>query len=105
DKDAPNGEVVLYDPKAGKWSEVLPEKAEPLQDAGTAGGKLFATYLKDVATKAYVYSLDGKLEKGVELPGPGTAGGFGGNSDDKFVFFTFLFMRHPHTPFPHRIYA
>jgi prolyl oligopeptidase len=103
DKDAPNGKVVLYDPKAGKWSDVLPEKADPLQGAGTAGGKLFATYSKDVVTRAYVYSLDGKLENEVELPGPGTAGGFGGNSDDKFVFYAFTSMNYPPTTFRYDI--
>ena len=30
---------------------MLPERPEPLQGAGTAGGKLFATYLKDVTTR------------------------------------------------------
>ena len=34
---------------------MLPEKPEPLQRASTAGGKLFASYLKDVTTRAYVY--------------------------------------------------
>jgi hypothetical protein len=29
----------------------------------TGGGKLFATYLKDVTNRAYVYSVDGKIEK------------------------------------------
>ena len=40
----------------------------------TAGGKLFATYLKDVTTRAYVYALDGKLENEIALPGPGIGG-------------------------------
>lgn len=97
DKGAPNGKVVLYDPKTGTSSDLLPEKAEPLQSVGSAGGKLFATYLKDVTTKAYVYSLNGKLENEVNLPGPGTAGGFGGNTDDKFVFYSFTSMNYPPT--------
>src|SRR5262245_6344035 len=105
DKDAPNGKVVLYDPKTGKWSDALPEKAEPLQGVGTAGGKLFATYLKDVATRPYVYSLDGKPENEIELPGPGTADGFGGNSDDKFVFYSFTSMNYPPTIFRYDIAA
>src|SRR5215213_4259716 len=74
---APNGRVFLFDPKnpAEKdWKDVLPEKAEPLQGANTGGGKLFATYLKDVTTRSYVYSLDGKPENEVQLPGPGVAG-------------------------------
>ena len=72
--NAPNGRVVLVDPQQpaeANWKTILPEKPEPLQGVSTAGGKLFATYLKDVTTRAYVYSLDGTLENEVELPGPG----------------------------------
>lgn len=92
DHNAPNGKVVLLDPKNPEeknWKEILPEKPEPLQGVGAAGNKLFATYLKDVTTRAYVYSLEGKLENEVALPGLGSAGGFGGERDDKFVFYTF----------------
>ncbi|MBK6798725.1 MAG: S9 family peptidase [Acidobacteria bacterium] len=103
-KNAPNGKVVLFDPKnPNNWQEVLPEKGEPLQNAGTAGGKLFATYLKDVTTKAYVYSLTGKLENEVVMPGPGTAGGFGGNNDDKFVFYSFTSLNYPPTIYKYTI--
>ena len=102
-KNAPNGKVMLYDPATKAWSDVLPEKAEPLQNAGRAGGKLFATYLKDVTTKTYVYSLAGKLENEVTLPGPGTAGGFGGNNDDKFVFYSFTTLNYPPTIFRYDI--
>lgn len=99
DKSAPNGRVILLDPKTPEtgWKDVLPEKPEPLQNVGTAGGKLFATYLKDVTTRAYVYSLDGKLENEIKLPGLGSAGGFGGNKDDKFVFYTFTSFNSPPT--------
>ncbi len=89
---APNGKVVLFDPTktgAARWTDVLPERAEPLQGVGTAGGKLFATYLKDVTTRAYVYSVDGKLENEIALPGLGIAGGLDGRKDDAFVFYTF----------------
>jgi prolyl oligopeptidase len=96
--NAPNGKVVLVDPKnvdEKSWKEVLPEKPEPLQGAGTAGGKLFATYLKDVATRAYVYDMNGKLENEIVLPGLGAAGGFGGNRDDKSIFYTFNSFTYP----------
>lgn len=103
DHNAPNGKVVLFDPKNNTWKDVLPEKAEPLQSAGTAGGKLFVTYMKDVTTRAYVYDLNGKLENEVQLPGIGTAGGFGGNSDDKFVFYSFTSLNFPPTIFRYDI--
>jgi prolyl oligopeptidase len=96
--NAPNGRVVLIDPKSAdekSWKEVIPEKPEPLEGASTAGGKLFATYLKDVATHAYVYDMSGKLENEIVMPGLGAAGGFGGNHDDKFIFYTFNSFTYP----------
>jgi prolyl oligopeptidase len=93
--DAPNGKVVLYDPATKTWKDVIPEKPEALQSSGTAGGKMFVTYLKDVTTRAYVYSLDGKLENEIRFPGLGTAGGFGGRDDDKFVFYSFNSFNQP----------
>ena len=102
---APNGKVVLYDPSKpdAPWSDLIREKPEAMESATTAGGKLFVTYLKDVTTRAYVYSLDGKLENEIQLPGPGTAGGFGGNHDDKFVFYTFTSLDYPPTIFRYDI--
>jgi len=101
--EAPNGKVVLYDPSTQSWKDVLPEQPEPLENAGTAGGKLFATYLKDVTTRAYVYSLDGKLENEITLPGLGSAGGFGGRNDDKFVFYSFTSFNAPPTIYKYDI--
>ena len=99
-RNAPNGRVVLVDPRRpgeANWKTILPERPEPLESVGTAGGKLFATYLKDVTTKAYVYSLDGTLENEIELPGSGIAGGFGGRRSDTFVFYTFNSLNVPPT--------
>ena len=100
---APNSKVVLYNPANGSWKDVIPENSEPLQTSGTAGGKIFVTYLKDVTTRAYVYSLDGKLENEIALPGVGTAGGFGGRNDDKFVFYSFTSFNYPPTIFKYGI--
>ncbi len=89
---APNGRVVLIDPKQpgeSHWTTVLAERPEPLQSAQTAGGRLFATYLKDVATSAAVYDLDGSQPRDIPLPGPGVAGGFDGEPGDRVVFYTF----------------
>ena len=69
---APNWRVVLIDPAniaEANWKTILAERPEPIDSVTTAGGKLFATYLKDVATRAYVYSLDGTLENEIALPG------------------------------------
>ena len=97
---APNWRVVLVDPahpEEGNWTDVLPERPQPLQGAVTAGGKLFAAYLADVTTRVYVHGLDGTLENEVVLPGPGSAAGFAGSHDDTFVFYTFNSLSVPPT--------
>lgn len=98
DKGAPNGKVIRIDPASPAepgWKTVLPEKPEPIENVSTAGGRLFATYMKDVTSRAYVFNLEGALENEVEMPGLGSATGFGGNIDDSFVFYTYTSFTHP----------
>jgi prolyl oligopeptidase len=53
--------------------------------------------MKDVTTRAYVYSLTGTRENEITFPGPGTATGFGGKADDKVVFYSFASFNYPPT--------
>ncbi len=99
-RNAPNEKVVLIDsknPDEKNWKTILPEKPEPLQSVSVAGGKIFARYLKDVTSRVYVYSLDGTFENEVQLPTLGSASGFGGERDEKFVFYTFTSFIFPPT--------
>jgi prolyl oligopeptidase len=107
-RGAPNWRVVSIDPAnaaEANWQTVLAERAEPIEGASTAGGKLFVTYLKDVTTRAYVHGLDGKLENEIVLPGPGSAGGFYGPRDATFVFYTFNSLNVPPTIYRYDIAA
>ena len=101
--DAPNSKVVRYVPESKTWHPFLPEKPEPLQGAGTAGGQFFAIYSKDVTSRVYVYDLEGRLQNEVQLPGLGSVGGFGGESEDKFVFYTYTSFNYPPTIFRYDI--
>ena len=97
---APNWRVVLIDPKnpaEANWRLVLAERPETLERATVAGGKLFASYLKDVTSRVYVHALDGKLENEIALAGPGSASGFAGPKDAAFVFYTFNSLSEPPT--------
>lgn len=107
-KNAPNNKVILCDPKAPDEKDsklILPEKKEPLDDVWTSGGKLFASYLKDVTTRVYVHSLDGKLENEVKLPGLGSVSGFRGEKGDKIVFYTFTSFNYAPTIYKYEIAA
>ena len=95
---APNYKISRVQPRTGKLTDFVAEKPEKLQGASTAGGKLFADYLKDVTTRIHVYDLStGKMDNEIQLPAVGSAGGFGGERDDKFVFYTFTSFTFPPT--------
>ncbi len=106
DKDAPNGRVLRIDPAnpaPANWKNVITSKTEPLDGVGVAGGKIFVTYMKDVASKAYVHNLEGALENEIALPGLGAVSGFAGNMDDKFVFYNYTSFTYPSTIFRYDI--
>ncbi|MBC8155617.1 MAG: S9 family peptidase, partial [Bacteroidetes bacterium] len=88
-----------FDTKTKTFSTLIAEKPEPITEGGvgSAGGKLFVEYSKDVTSRVYVYSYAGKPENAIELPAIGTAGGFGGERDDKFVFYSFTSFTFPPT--------
>ena len=104
---APNSRVVLYDPQqpGDEWKEVLPETAETLSSVSTQGGKLFVTYARDVTSHPYVYSLEGIMENAIALPGPGTAGGFGGRREDRSAFYAYSSFNYPSTIFRYDLAA
>jgi prolyl oligopeptidase len=105
---APNSRVVSIDPRRpeeSNWRTILPERSEPLQGVSSAGGRLFARYLKDVATRVSVHTLDGRLETEVALPGPGVAEGFSGERGSTSVFYTFNSLNVPVTVYRYDIAA
>ncbi len=101
---APNYKVSRVKPQPVALTDFVPEKPEKLDNASTAGGKLFTEYLKDVTTRVQVYDLaSGKTENEIRLPAVGTAGGFGGEKDSKFVFYTFTSFTFPPTVYRYDI--
>jgi prolyl oligopeptidase len=108
DNNAPNGRVVRIDPAKPapeNWKIILPEKNDTIDSIAVAGGKVIATYMKDVASKAYVHNLEGALENEVELPGLGSVSGFGGNMDDSSLFYTFTSFTYPTSIFRYEVAA
>jgi len=88
--DAPRGRVVsvsLSAPEA--LTEVIPESEATLRRTAFVGGHLVASYLEDAKSAVKVFTPDGAHVRDVELPGIGTARGFGGRQDDPETFFTF----------------
>lgn len=108
DNQAPNGRVVRIDPAnpaPANWTVIIPEKSDTVDSIAVAGGKVIATYMKDVASKAYVHNLEGAFENEVELPGLGSVSGFGGNMDDTSLFYTFTSFTYPTSIFRYEVAA
>ena len=99
-KDAPRSRVVAIDvrrPDPKDWKTVVPEAAEPLDQASYVGGSIVAQYLKDAKSLIKVLDRAGALVREVALPGIGTAAGFGGHQDKRETFFAFVSFTSPAT--------
>ena len=89
DKDAPNMRLVKFNiNKPDVWTDVIPQ-TENVLSVSTGGGYLFAKYMKDAVTSVQQLDYDGKLIRTIDLPGIGTAGGFGGKEKEKEMYFSF----------------
>lgn len=103
--DAPNYrlvEVDLSNPAPENWVDIIPETDQVLS-ANTAGGYIFGTYLKDAKTQVKQFDYDGKLVREVELPGIGTASGFGGREDEKTLYYVFTSFTYPSSIFSYDV--
>lgn len=103
--DAPNGRVVYTDfanPKPANWQELIKETDQVLSPS-TGGGKIFANYLKDATSLVKQYDRTGKLEREIELPGLGTAAGFGAKLEDKELYYSFTNYVNPGTIYKYDI--
>ncbi|WP_294329182.1 prolyl oligopeptidase family serine peptidase [uncultured Sphingomonas sp.] len=101
DAGAPRQRIVtidLADP-ALTPHEVVPEQKETLAGQSIVGDRLILSYMVDAATEVRRYTLDGKPDGKVALPGIGTASGFGGHPHDGETFFAFTSFNYPTTIF------
>ena len=104
--DAPNYKVVSIDPKnpaKENWQTIIPTRSKLLEGVGTAGNKLFLTYLEDATSKVYQCNYKGNLDREIKLPGIGTAGGFGGDKQDTELFYTYTSFNTPNTIYHYNI--
>lgn len=98
---APNQRVVIADaknPSPGNWKDFIPE-TENVLEASVGAGYIFAHYMIDAISKVKQYDREGNLIREVELPGIGTASGFGGKETYKELYYTFTNYITPPTIF------
>lgn len=98
DAGAPNKRVVAVDLSAPRrLVDVIPESGAPIESADHVGGHFFVTRLRDVSSEVSVHDEDFREIRTVDLPGLGTAQGFGGEPDDGETFYSFSSFDRPPT--------
>ena len=92
DRDAPRGRIISIDtrdPVPENWTELIPQEEWTLQSVGITGNLLVCKYLRDVVTYVRMFDVAGHHVRDVELPGIGSAYGFGGRRTDTETFYSF----------------
>jgi prolyl oligopeptidase len=95
---APRNRLIVINtkqPGREHWREVVAQSDDVLDDVNLVGGKIITTYMQDAKTVVKVMDLEGNETGRVDLPGIGTAYGFGGKVDDEETFFAFSSFNRP----------
>jgi prolyl oligopeptidase len=98
-REASNWRLIKFNKNTpSTWEDVIAEdEKRVLKGASFAGGQLYASYMDDVKSAIYECDVDGKNPTLIDLPGIGTASGFGGKKEDKELFYVFTSMISPPT--------
>jgi prolyl oligopeptidase len=97
---APRGKLIAIDPARPApehWREVIPESDDVLDEASIVGGRVIAEYMQDAWSLVRIFSTEGEQLGSVDLPGIGSAAGFGGKTDDPETFFRYESFNMPDT--------
>ena len=92
DNAAPRSRVVAIDtrrPQPANWKEIVPQAEQTLTGASVLNQQLVLEYLSDARSQVKVFDLRGKAVREVELPGIGSASGFGGKRGDSETFYEY----------------
>jgi len=92
DLKAPRKQIVAIDarkPEKADWKTLIPEGKDTLTGANIVGNLFALNYLQDAKTVVKLFAPDGAFVREVQLPGIGTAAGFGGRRADTETFYAF----------------
>src|SRR5699024_3899915 len=89
--NAPNRRVVTTDvsnPTPEHWVDFIPE-TEHVLNPSIAGEYFFANYMEDATSTVKQYDGEANLIREIELPGVGTASGFGAKKEETELYYSF----------------
>ncbi|MFB2895435.1 prolyl oligopeptidase family protein [Aerosakkonemataceae cyanobacterium BLCC-F50] len=98
DLDAPKGKVIainINNPAKENWQEIIPQAEEVLEGVTLLNNQFVTEYLKDARIQVKIFALNGDFVREVQLPGIGSAGGFGGKRYDTETFYSFTSFTFP----------
>jgi prolyl oligopeptidase len=91
-KNAPRYKLVSFNLGApSNWKTIIPESNHLLEGARLCNNKIVVNYLQDVTSKLYCYTLDGKQEREIKLPGLCRLSSF--NTDRTYDFATYSIVQ------------
>jgi prolyl oligopeptidase len=103
DSNAPRNQVLMIDVASSakeNWKVVVPsDPSATMISATIVGDHIICNYLQDARSAVKVYDLSGKFVRDVDLPGIGTASGFGGKRSDPETFYSFTGFTTPPSVF------
>ncbi len=89
-ENAPNGRIMSIDLQhPGIEHALVAQSRSALQGASLLHGRLVASYLQDGHSAVRVYEGSGRFIRTVDLPGVGSADGFGGQREDRVTYYSF----------------
>ena len=97
-KQAPNGRLIALDVTQGdklQWKEIIPQSEHALKQVTVVNDQFIALYLQHASTHVRIFKLDGAHARDLDLPGMGSAAGFGGLRKDKETFYLFTSFTTP----------
>jgi prolyl oligopeptidase len=99
DNGAERGRLVSIDvlSKDREVKEIIPQEAETLNSVQFINDQFVLGYMKDAYSRIRIFDKNGKHVRDVQLPGIGSAGGFGGKQKDTETFYSYSSFNAPPT--------
>ncbi len=98
--DAPLKRIIAIDsehPQRENWREVVPQQDDAIEIALMVNHRFVILYLHDAHHEIKIYSIDGRYERDIPLPAPGSVEQISGKSDQTELFFSFTSFLYPST--------
>jgi prolyl oligopeptidase len=92
-QDAPRGRLFAADLRRAQrahWKEILPQSEQILESATVLRGQIAALYLENATSRVRLFSVDGKPQRELALPGLGSVASLSNerHGDELFLSFT-----------------